>query len=289
MGRTASWSVDLWTPAAGGSYAAAGSPRLSPGQVIRAGINNELQDASGLLWLDFIRPDGTIGRLNYELTQVEEKSSLEWLPDLPADSAPLALGLEILPKPSRMSHGHVAIHFLDWSGEPTLDLPAGPAIEMRQQWVDATDQEAEWWGDAIACVQNRGRGMLLHGQQAWRDIRLSAEASCDHGRAFGLAIRVMGLRRYVAIEFDGSEARIVRRRDDEVATLGAWPFAWPAGSRKHIWIEAQGDIIRAGADGELWEAMALEAPQGCIALWAEEGAAQFRTVRVRPSDSPRQA
>jgi ADP-ribosylglycohydrolase len=289
MGRTARWSVDLWARPAGGGYGISGSPRIAPGQVIQAKISNTVMGAVAWLWLDAIRADGSTARLRIQLPSHEEVAALLWTPDLPPDSAALSLGLEFIPLPGEVSRGCVFIESIDWSGEPTLDLPAGPAPEMRQQWVDATDQEAEWWGDAIACVQNRGRGMLLHGQQAWRDIRLSAEASCDHGRAFGLAIRVMGLRRYVALEFDGSEARIVRRRDDEVATLGAWPFAWPAGSRKHIWIEAQGDIIRAGADGELWEAMAPDAPQGCIALWAEEGAAQFRTVRVRPSNSPRHA
>ncbi len=288
-GRPALWWVELWaSSSSSGSYSVQGSPRLSPGQTITGKLKNgsyHFQDgpAEVRMFVETITSHGEARRhASQALPQNKGKfAEFAWTPPCAPDELIHRMGFEATA--FEVLEGAFSVKEIDWSGEPTLDLPAGPAPEMRQQWVDATDQEAHWWGEAIACVQNRGRGMLLHGQQLWRDIRLSAEASCDHARAFGIAIRVMGLRRYVALEFDGREARIVKHCDGAAETLGAWPFGWTAGTRKEIWIEGLGSVIRAGADGQVWEAAAEGAPQGCIALIAEEGAAQFRRVQVRPA------
>lgn len=114
-------------------------------------------------------------------------------------------------------------------------------------------------------------------------------------RECGLAVRVAGLRRYVAllVARDGA-VRLVRRHHDVETVLARWSGVRPGPElRIDLVLVVRGDRIRGWADGALVADLVVGpggldglpgAPRtGAVALVVEEGTVTVESVEVRPA------
>jgi len=267
-------------------YELLAAPALYPGQTLRArvvaGAGNPAP-ARCRLSVAVYRDDDSLATLEGpELSLAPGLAGeLSWrLPD--TGGAPIAgAGLAI----AGAGPGELRLERLGWEGAADGPLtPRGPGGRAwRRAWVDAADHYARKEDGALQIVQNAGRGLLIGGSQAWADYRFEATLSSTMAGAMGLAVRVAGLRRYLALLLSARGlARLVRVWDGAEEVLATASHPWQVGREQRVALEATGDRLRAWAGGSLlMEAAAPGGPlQGAVAILVETGCAEARAVRV---------
>ena len=270
-------------------YELMASPTLYTGQRIRAllsAADDNTQDTTCRLVIG--RYDGTDTVTTIDGPEISLSASatgeLTWtVPDTggqPIQSVGIALDA------AGSAPGVIHLDQLTWDGEPdvTLTRPTDGGSMWRRAWVNAVDQPGHW-SEAYRLVQNTGRGMLIHGTRDWHDYRATATLTPHLAEAFGLAVRVQGLRRYYALTVakDGT-ARLVKSLDGE-QILAEAPLEWKLGQDYTLALEVTGNRLRASIDGDVL--FDVEDPErtldgGGIALICDEGRVGCDHVRVQP-------
>lgn len=269
-------------------YSVVASPALSPGQTITCRVTSAATNQKSVslrLGIKAYGPKDESRDLHSPDHKLKpgETQDLSWtVPDLGGWPAYMVGLVANAPTAS-------AIHIdrLDWSGIPTVDLkkPAGSGKIWHKAWVNGADQfEIDGELD-YRLVQNRGRGMAIHGCREWTDYRTSATVLPHLGDAAGIAARVQGLGRYYALLLiSGNRIRLVKMQDTE-RLLAEAPFEWMWDGRYELGLEVAGDRIRAGINGQpLFD---IKDPGtvltgGGIALIAEVGRVHFGNVKISP-------
>jgi ADP-ribosylglycohydrolase len=181
------------------------------------------------------------------------------------------------------------LEWLTFRGEPTVEFtrPTSGRI-WRTAWVPALDRFDDKWGDPFRIVQNRGTGLLIHGCRDWRDYRADADVTPHLAAAVGLAARVQGQRRYVAVELVDRRTVRLARALDEVTVLAEQPLSWEYGRCYRLSITVRGNRIRAEVDGhEIFDVVDEDCPDGGgIALTITEGRSITQRVSVHPATPP---
>jgi hypothetical protein len=136
-------------------------------------------------------------------------------------------------------------------------------------------------------MQNRGRGLLIHGAREWTDYRVGAVITPHMVKAAGIAARVQGMRRYYALLLgsDG-QARLVKALDGDTV-LAAKDFAWQFGGSYRLSLQVVGGHLEAAIDGrQLFAVDDMDRPLtgGGIALVCEEGRMATDAVVVSPAE-----
>ncbi len=184
--------------------------------------------------------------------------------------------------------GVAFLDHLTWDGAPdiTLTRPSDGGTMWRRAWVDGLDQFSPRWPEAYRLIQNEGRGLLIHGTGEWHDYRVTATVTPHMARAFGLAARVQGLRRYYAliVGSDGT-AQLVKSLDGE-QVLAESSLEWTLGRTYTLSLQVTGSRLQASVDGTVL----LEAEDderqldgGGIALICDEGRVGCDYVRAQPA------
>jgi ADP-ribosylglycohydrolase len=191
----------------------------------------------------------------------------------------------------------VLLHDLTWSGParavlaPRVGTPAALSRRWREAWLHALDHPApEPFGDTVpqfTLTQDRGRGFVSTGCDDWTDLRFTATLRTFGAREFGIAVRVAGLRRYVAllVARDGT-ARLVRRHHDDQTVLArsVGPVVTPGAEvRAELVVEVREDRVRAWVDRTPVADLAVrDLPAGAVALVVDEGTVTVDAVEVGP-------
>ncbi len=269
-------------------YSVVASPALSPGQVVRARITGDAANAKALS----VRLGVRAYTMNDESRNLQspdrrlapgETIDLEWtVPDLGGWPA-YAVGVVA------NAPGEAAVHLdrLDWTGVPTVNLrkPSAPGRTWHKAWVNGADQfEIDGILD-YRLIQNRGRGLAIHGCREWTDYRVSATVVPHLCEAGGIAARVQGLRRYIALLLmPGNRIQLIRMQDTE-RLLAEAPFEWEHDGTYALGLEVTGDRIRAGVNGApLFDVRdpGTVLTGGGIALVAQVGRVHFGDVKLGP-------
>ena len=212
-----------------------------------------------------------------------EGTELEWtMPD--TGGAPImAVGFRL----SGPASAGVLVDRLGWSGAPetVLRRVVGSDDIWRRAWVDGVDQWDAKWPEAFRLSQNRGIGLIAQGTADWQDYRAEATISVPLARSAGVAVRVGGLRRYLALVLaEGGVARLVAATGER-QTLAEAPFAWRADHPYRLSLTVRGETL----EGRVGEDLVLTASVppalsggGAVGLVIEEGTLTCEAVHVSP-------
>ena len=271
-------------------YSLIASPTLYPGQTVQArlAIDGEGADAVQCrLYLRHYDSEDALHRVAGPALHAGTGGTLTWrIPE--TGGQPIAeIGVEALSW-SRFD-GTVYLERLGWSGVPETELRRPEAGSMwRRAWVDGADRADAPPGCLLRVIQDRGVGLQIQGTREWRDYSAEAWVRPHLCEAAGLAVRVQGLRRYVAL-LVGSDGAVRLVRDlDGAQVLAEVALGWEREIERRVRLEAVGARIRAWVDDRL-VADVLDAAHrldgGAVALVCAEGRAEFGPVRVSPASA----
>jgi hypothetical protein len=272
-------------------YALFASPRLYPGQTVRATITADGQNGQSVQCNLYTRSYGSDDQLvitRSPAISLAPGGSHAFVWPIPGSgSDPIAeIGVEI--SHAQRADGTLYLDALTWDGAPsaTFQRPAHPGEMWRQAWINGVDQYDHWWPEAFRLVQNEGRGLLSQGTRAWTDYEVSATITPHLAKAAGLAARVQGMRRgYALLLCDDQQVRLVKMLDGDTV-LAARALPWQLGVPYNLQLQVNGNRLRASVDGvPLFDVQDNDRPlsDGAIALVIEEGRMATEAVTVGPA------
>lgn len=271
-------------------YSLLASPTLHPGQVVAAVLSADAANVRPITCTLQVHiysgPEDEIKAIDGPQVQLAPgaQQTISWqVGDL--HGQPIAyVGVQL--SSDQRADGVVYLDSLRWDGEPNVIFtrPPNSGDMWHRAWVNGVDQCERWWPESFRLAQNEGRGLLIQGCREWRNYTVSADINLHLTSAAGIAARVQGLRRYVALLLtaDG-EALLVRVCDGETV-LARTPFTWRYGSTHNFSLSGNGARLQASIDGQsLFDVEDAGSPLdgGGVALVCEEGRISCEAVSVR--------
>lgn len=269
------------------------SPRLYPGQTVRAGVQAHEHNLTQIVCRLYAQVYGAHDRLvkigGAALTlSPGESGDLVWQIE-ETGGAPIAnIGLELTSPSDQRADGIIYLDYLTWDGEPraVFRRPDAPGSLWKRAWVSGLDQNESFSPpEAFRVIQNAGTGLLMQGCRDWRDYRVSAAITPHVIKAGGIGARVQGMERYYALVLcDDGQARLIKALDGR-RVLAQAPFAWQPERAYNLQLDVQGAHLSASIDGKLmfsYDDSDQPLMSGGIALVVEEGRIATDSVSVSP-------
>ncbi|HEY0181585.1 MAG TPA: ADP-ribosylglycohydrolase family protein, partial [Rhodopila sp.] len=283
------------------SYQLSCSPTLYPGQVVELRIEADVRNAGTVAVFVHGSCFGAEDRLKTlagpERTLAPgEAAVLHWqMPD--TGGQPIAeIGVGLRGCGPEACEGSLYLDYVRWSGSPDMVLrrPEAPGEMWFRAWVNDASHFSNRF-EAFRVSQDQGRGLVTQGTRDWADYTVEASLRPDLARAWGLAARVQGLRRYYAALFEkpGSDMssprgtlRLIRMRDAE-ETLAVVERDWSLDTAYTVKLCVKDGQIQAFVDGvhvlAATDSGALAIPDGGIGILCEEGAVATDAIVIRPA------
>lgn len=269
------------------AYTLMASPTLHPGQVVTAsliGAPGNPAPVEATLFLRVYGSDDRVDQVEGPTVTLEAGSSngVAWtIPDV--GGAPIAaLGLTV----SAAAGSRVLLDRADWSGAPTTTLgrPAFANTLWRTAWIDGVDQWDARWPEDFRISQNAGTGLIAQGGEDWTDYRATVAVTIPLAAEAGLAVRVGGLRRYVALLLGHDGVARLVREGDRRTVLAVAPFPVDSGRTFELTLEVNGTRLIGLIDGEA--VLEADVPSGQlrgggVGLVVSEGTLSAGPVRIQ--------
>jgi hypothetical protein len=272
------------------------APTIYPGQTIRAWVSAAPDNRTPIRCRLDVRAYGRDDRLELipgsAMTLAPgQAAELSWrVPEIGGHPiAEVGIGLSS----DATTTGTLYLDALTWDGEPntTFTNPEDGSTLWQRAWVKGVDgfRTVDFTGgpvqySAYYLVQNVGRGLLLQGTRDWRDYQARSEMGVTMARAFGLAARVQGMRRYYALLLEKpNKAVLVRVYDDEAVRLAEMPFDWDVDIQYTFALQLKGDRLLASIDTrELFDVRDADERlrDGAVAYVVDEGCVLSSAVTV---------
>jgi ADP-ribosylglycohydrolase len=270
-------------------YDMAVSPTLYPSQTIRAVLSadsgNGQPISARLVVSAYDAHDQPITRTGPAFSAAPGATvETSWTVDSDLISPIVRVGLQL----DAPAAGTIYLDTLTWDGMPTLTLkrPARNSVRWREAWVSAMDHFDPFWYESFRVAHNSGRGMVSQGTREWRDYQVSADLIPHMIDAGGLGIRVQGMRRYYALLITrGRKIQLVKMLDSE-SVLAEADFAWNEEETISLRVSAEGNRLRAWANGKLvFDVQDTDNPllEGAAALFCQDGSLSTDEVRIEPA------
>ncbi len=276
-----------------GNYGTAATPTLYPGQTLRAKVSAPGTNRAPVRARLFARAysgEETLDLHESLPTGLEPggEADLEWVVSSPGPWPLARAGVSV----EGTSGDGLVLEWLDWSGVPRIAFfrPAG-AVDQWQRpsviskmFLQAVDHFGGNPDMPFQIAHNRGRGIVHIGARDWRDYTVRARLRPTVGHAFGLAARVQGLTRFIALELvEGGIVRLVRWKHGP-CTLAETVFPWAFREFFDFEIGVRGPAICARLNGvnlfQVTDPEALDA--GGIGLTAETARFEAATLELFP-------
>lgn len=180
----------------------------------------------------------------------------------------------------------IVLDRLDWTGEPDTTLFGRSGHpRWRDAWVPGCSRFEPSWEDAeFRAVQDEGEGLAIQGEDGWRDYRVETTLKPRLARAAGVAVRVQGLRRHVAVVLTNDHTvRLVRTVGDERLVLAEANLPFALDRTYRVAIKVVGNRVVAEADGVRLEGDAGPLSGGGLAILIHEGNAHVGAIRIQPA------
>lgn len=261
-------------------YVLVANPNLFPTQVVTTRIMAGDQPVSGRLFLEHYNEEDLSDRINgpeWSLQSGESKI-IEWkIPD--CDGYPIhRIALEL-------DSGEVWLDWMTWQGVPDMEFPIRPGKMAARGWAKSVDRFEHVRDRYDYLTHNEGVGLLTQGHRDWCDYRVEARITPKMAVAGGLAVRVQGLRRYLAFVFAGdNQVAIVKAKHGE-KQLAQTSFPWEPFKDYDVEVEVKGSEIRAWINGRLvLTAVDREDPLtgGAFGFIVQDGCLGAGTPRICP-------
>ncbi len=299
-GRTARVATATFIPAEAlnmPGYSLIASPRLYPGQLVRARVvadDKNLRAAATRLYIRYYGKDDRLETLRGPLTLMEpgDFANLSWqIPEL--DGCPIAeIGIKV---GGHSGDGAIYLDWLGWTGLPetVLGAPekAGKGIAWRRAWVDAAEHFGAPGGEfPYRIIQNEGTGYAFQGCSEWTDYSVHGNVKAHLADGVGLVAAVRGLRRHVSLVLspDGA-ARLYWTQDDQCVILSDASIAWQYDHtyRLAISVHNDGRITASVEDGDTIQLLEGSVPsdqaRGAIGMLATVGNTSFGPISIEPA------
>lgn len=264
-------------------YRLLASPTLYSGQRLTARLGAAHSAIDATLLVRVYRTETEIETIDGPSVRLEPGTlrELDWVVPDTAGSPVMAIGLRV----SGAASDAVLLDRLAWGGAPTTTLGrAGESGIWRRAWVDGVDQWEARWPQAYYLAQNRGIGLISQGTADWNDYTVGSTISISLARSAGVAARVGGVRRYVALVLcDDQHVRLVQATGERTVIAEA-PFTWQVDTPYALELSVSGDRLTGRIDGaEVLTATGISAglAGGGVALVLEEGSMHTEAVTVR--------
>ena len=266
-------------------YRLLASPTLYTGQRLTARLGAADGPVAATLVVRVYRTESEIETIDGPSLRLESSAmqDVSWtLPD--TGGAPvMAVGVRVVGE----AGDGLLLDRLGWDGAPATTLARVAGTEIwRRAWVDGVDQWEARWPEAYHLVQNRGTGLISQGAADWSDYTVASTISISLARSAGIAARVGGLRRYVALVLgDDQHVRLVQATGERTVLAEA-PFAWRVDTPYALELTVAGDRLTGRIDGvEVLTAdgIAPGLAGGGVALVVEEGSIKADAVSIRPT------
>jgi hypothetical protein len=274
-----------------GGYGVQACPTISSGQTIAAMLRTESPVTCRLFARIGSEPaDAEILYGPASEISPESEHTLTW-PAPDCEGRPIyEVGLEVLGESG--ANATLDLLNLTWSGVPNLTLNSSTKGEgWKRQWVDGVDHFQRWGktdetSQAFVAIQDKGRGLAIHGTRDWTDYAVSATFTPHLIKAGGLAVRVQGMRRYYALLMSaGNRVRLVKVLDGE-HVLAEASLRWRQNDDPHnLRLVVENHRIYGYVDGELcFDNLDEYRPltEGAIAIVVEEGRLAVSPVTIQP-------
>ena len=222
-----------------------------------------------------------------------QATELTWtIPD--TEGHPIAdIGLSITSKET--TSATVYLDALTWTGDPltTLTNPEDGSDLWQRAWTNGVNSfmsvkstDGDNVGSAYFIAQNFGRGLLMQGSRDWRNYSVMSSMAATTAKAFGLAARVQGMRRFYALLLENpNQAVLVRVFDDNVSRLAECKFEWAVDINYKFDLQVRGNTLRASLnDIQLFEVEDEDTRLDCgaIAYLVEEACVLSASIAISP-------
>ena len=190
----------------------------------------------------------------------------------------------------------VYLDALTWAGAPRMTLanPEDGSTLWQRAWTNGVNSfmpvkstDGDSVGSAYFIAQNFGRGLLLQGSRDWHDYRVVSSMAATTAKAFGLAARVQGMRRFYALLLENpNRLALVRVYDDDVSRLAECEFEWAVDINYTFDLQIQGNVLRANLnDIHLFEVHDEDTRLNCgaIGYLVEEACVLSASVEISPA------
>ncbi|MEM7019139.1 MAG: ADP-ribosylglycohydrolase family protein [Pseudomonadota bacterium] len=262
------------------AYALIASPKIHPGQTLKARLIGASESAQVCLYLKFYGEADEPTTVRSDVVTISSGEPTDISFQVPAQAHPIfEVGVEVI------DNGVVHIDTLRWDGVPdiTLTRPAHKGTMWRRAWANAVDTLG-FWGEPYRLIQNQGRGLLIQGSREWQDYQVSADVTPHLAKSAGIAARVQGMRRYYALVLHrDQELRLIKMHNEDTI-LASCPFKWTLGETFDLNLSVQGNQITAAANGKtMLSAEDDTFAGGGAALLIEEGRTATQAVTIKPN------
>jgi len=270
-------------------YTLMAAPTLYPGQTVWATVSADSANTASVTCRLFYRAYATDDAL--EISYGPEKivlvpgaeGALTWVLDSTESTTIMQVGVEVAA--ATAAAGSVYLDTLTWDGTPDVIFtrPPFPCTLWRRVWVNAMDHFDARWPEPFHLSQDTGRGLLMTGTADWSDYEAQSAITPHLAAAWGIAVRVQGLRRYYALLLRrGGTLQLIKMLEGETV-LAEIPVAWTYDTTYELRLRVRGTHIHAWLNGELClEAHDSALAHGGIALICEEGRIITDAVGVHP-------
>nr|MDQ2732130.1 ADP-ribosylglycohydrolase family protein [Armatimonadota bacterium] len=274
-----------------GGYGMVASPTLYPGQRVRARLVASPENGApiqGSLYLRFYGAEdaSTVWRSPVQELAPGAALDLEWPIEETGGSPIYEIGVELTS--SRRTDGVVWLDHLSWDGVPNVTFQkslTGSGMWL-QAWVPGvTRLERAHDGHSFVVIQDEGIGIASQGTREWKDYEVKARITPRIGGRVGLAARVQGQRRYLALVLAPGYLQLLESVD-KIQVLAEQPFQWETGSSFDMSIRVEGTSVTAEIAGGPTLKAAFNAilADGAVGFYCEEGRLDSGPVSVRPLD-----
>ena len=221
------------------SYNFISSPLLYSGQTIESEINFVTSSDKPInvkCFINMFGKDDEYERINSEeiILYPGKSHNLKWKIPSTEGNPITQVGFSI--ESEEANSGSLLINYLTFTGEPDCSfykpkhigehkrgVKTSKAVMWKSSWVNAVDKW-EVGARTFRITKDSGRGIIITGNEAWKNYTVSADIAVQRLTTGGLAVRVQGLNRYYGLVINSSNKLQLIKVVNEVNVLKEMDF-----------------------------------------------------------------
>ena len=221
------------------SYNFISSPLLYSGQTIESEINFVTSSDKPInvkCFINMFGKDDEYERINSEeiILYPGKSHNLKWKIPSTEGNPITQVGFSI--ESEEANSGSLLINYLTFTGEPDCSfykpkhigehkrgVKTSKAVMWKASWVNAVDKW-EVGARTFRITKDSGRGIIITGNEAWKNYTVSADIAVQRLTTGGLAVRVQGLNRYYGLVINSSNKLQLIKVVNEVKVLKEMDF-----------------------------------------------------------------
>ena len=281
------------------SYNFISCPLLYSGQTIESEISfisNSDKPINVKCFINIFGKDDEYERMNSEeiIIYPGKSHNLKWKIPSTEGNPITQVGFSI--ESEETNSGSLIINHLDFTGEPNCSfykpkhigdhkrgVVKSKAIMWKSSWVNAVDKW-EVGARTFRITKDSGRGIIITGNEAWKNYTVSAEIAVQRLTTGGLAVRVQGLNRYYGLVINSSNKLQLIKVINDVEILKEMDFNLEYFKNYNLSLKIVNNNLSAYLENELvleYEDKKNVLESGAIGLVIEDGTLVTDEIMVK--------